>query len=187
MDLMNIIVCAVIGIILLVVVIGVVMGVLFCGDIASYTATGSETLSPTGASIGNAMVVYNPGLSGAAKDAAKQIAGDLQVKGYTVTLAGIKSSAAANTSGYDVIVAGGPMYFGRVSNSVDAYLNGLKALGSVKIGAFATTGSAQFNDGDIASFGKQVAADLNRTAVAQTIRNGNATGGDCLAFVAAVA
>lgn len=157
----------------------------------SYTATGSKTLSPGGTSTGKALVVYNPGLSGAAKDAAEKIAGDLQAKGYTVTLAGIKSSAAADIAGFDVIVAGGPMYFGRVSNSVDAYLNGLKPQKDVEAGVFATTGSGQYNYDDIASLGKQIAAftgmsSLNKAAVTKTLRSGDAVNTDCSDFVSAV-
>jgi flavodoxin len=177
--------------IVLIVAAAIAVGALFCGDIVSYTATGSKILTPSGTSVGKAMVVYNPGISGAAKDAAEKIAGDLQAKGYTVTLAGIKSSAAADISGYDVIVAGGPMYFGRVSNSVDAYLNGLKPQKDVEVGVFATTGSEQFNDGDIASFGKQVASlpgisSLIKTAVTKTLRSGDAVNTDCSDFVSAV-
>ena len=157
----------------------------------SYTDTGSKILSPTGAPVGKALVVYNPGVSGAAKNAAVAIAGDLQSKGYTVNLAGIKSAAAANISGYDVVIAGGPMYFGRVSNSVDAYLTALKPQKDVKLGVFATTGSPQFNDGDIASFGKQVASDLGnstltKTAPTKTIRSGDAGNTDCTDLVSAV-
>ena len=114
------------GIVVIVVVAGIAAGALFCADIMSYTDKGSKTLDPAGSPVGKALVVYNPGISGAAKNAAAEIAGDLQSKGYTVNLAGIKSSAAANVSGYDVIIAGGPMYFGKVSNSVDAYLTALK-------------------------------------------------------------
>ena len=77
-------------------------------DLAAYTATGSRTLTPAGTSIGKALVAYDPGLSGTAKGVANKIASDLQASGYTVTLAGIKSSAAAQTSDYGVIVAGGP-------------------------------------------------------------------------------
>jgi flavodoxin len=179
------------GIVLVAVVAAIAAGVLFCGDIMSYTATGSKTLSPAGTSVGNALVVYNPGVTGAAKDAAEKIAGDFQAKGYTVTLAGIKSSAAANIAGYDVIVAGGPMYFGRLSNSVDAYLNGLKPQMNVEIGAFATTGSEQFHNEDIVSLGKQVTSlpdisALNKTAVTKTLRSGAAFKTDCAEFVAAV-
>jgi Flavodoxin len=192
MDLVNILICTAVGIILLIVVAGIAAGVLFCGDIMSYMATGSTTLSPSGTSAGKALVVYNPGITGEARSAAEKIAGDFQAKGYTVTLAGIKSSAAADTSGYDVIVAGGPMYFGRVSNSVDAYLNGLKPGKDTEVGVFATTGSGEFHNEDIASLGKQVAATagistLNKTAVTKTLRNGDAINADCLDFVSAVA
>jgi len=191
MDLLMIIGLVIAGIVLIAVVAVIAAGALFCGDIMSYTATGSNTLSPAGASAGKALVVYNPGLSGAAKGAAEKIAEDFQAKGYTVTLAGIKSPAAADTSGYDIIVAGGPMYFGRVSNSVDAYLNGLKPQKDVEIGVFATTGADQLNNNDIESLGKQVAAVtgisvLNKTTVAKTLRSGNAVNTDCSDFVSAV-
>ena len=112
MDLIMTLGLVVAGIVLVIVAAGIAAGALFCGDIMSYTATGSNTLSPAGTQVGKALVVYNPGLSGAAKDAAEKIREDFQSKGYAVTLAGIKSSKAANISGYDVIVAGGPMYFG---------------------------------------------------------------------------
>jgi flavodoxin len=167
------------------------MGALFCGDIMSYTDTGSKVLNPAGASNGRALVVYNPGLSGAAKNAANEIAGDLQSKGYTVTLGGIKSPAAANVSGYEVVIAGGPMYWGRVSNSVDAYLKALKPQKDVAVGVFGTTGAPQFNDGDIATFGEQVATDLgsvtlDKKAVTKTIRSGDAGNTDCSDLVSAV-
>jgi flavodoxin len=191
MDLLIITGLIIAGIVLVVAVAGIAAGALFCGDIMSYTAPGSKTLLPAGTSAGKALVVYNPGLSGEAKKAAEIIAGDLQSKGYTVNLAGIKSADAANTSGYDVIVAGGPMYFGRVSNSVDAYLNGLKPQNDVEIGVFGTTGSDQFHNEDIVSFGKQVAAlsgisSLNKTAVTKTLRSGDAINTDCSDFISAV-
>jgi flavodoxin len=181
----------VVGILLVIVAAAIVTGALFCGDIMSYTDTGSQILNPARAPVGKALVVYNPGVSGAAKNAAATIAGDLQSKGYTVNLAGIKSAAAANASGYDVIVAGGPMYFGRVSNSVDAYLKALKPQKDAALGVFATTGSAQFNDGDISSFGEQVASApcssmLNKTAATKTIRSGDAGNTDCSDLVSAV-
>ena len=157
----------------------------------SFTDTGSKALSPAGAPAGKALVVYNPGLSGAPKTAAAEIATDLQSRGYTVTLAGIKSAAAANTSGYDVIVAGGPMYFGRVSNSVDSYLKGLKPQKDAAVGVFGTTGSAQFHDSDIVTFGEQVTADLDNAALdkkaaTQTIRSGDAANTDCSALISAM-
>lgn len=191
MNALMIIGLVVVGIILLVAAIGIAMGALFCGDIMSYTDTGSKVLSPAGASSGKALVVYNPGLSGAAKNAANEIAGDLQSKGYIVTLAGIKSTAAANTTGYDVVIAGGPMYWGRVSNSVDAYLKALKPQKGMAVGVFGTTGAPQFNDGDIATFGEQVTTDLggvalDKKAATKTIRSGDAANTDCSDFVSAV-
>jgi flavodoxin len=190
LEMNSLIIVGLIGIVLIAAA-AIAAGALFCGDVMSFTATGSKTLSPSGTSAGKALVVYNPGLSGAAKDAAEKIAADFQAKGYTVTLAGIKSPAAADVSGYDVIVAGGPMYFGRVSNSVDAYLNGLKPQKGVEIGVFATTGTDQFNSNDIESLGKQVAAvtgisALNKTAVTKTLRSGDAGNTDCAEFVSAV-
>jgi len=179
------------GIIVLIAAIGIVTGVLFCGDVMSYTDTGSQTLSPSGAFAGNALVVYNPGLSGAAKSAAREIADDLQAKGYTVTLGGIKSQAAANTSGYDVVIAGGPLYFGRVSNSVDSYLKALKPQKNVAVGVFGTTGSPQFHDEDIATFGEQVTTDLggitlDKKAATKTIRSGDAANTDCSDLISAM-
>ena len=91
-------------------------------DLAAYTATGSQTLTPTGTSIGKAIVIYDPGLSGTAKGVADKVASDLQTKGFTVTLAGIKSSAVANTTEYRVIVVGGPVYAGALTSSVKDFL-----------------------------------------------------------------
>jgi hypothetical protein len=189
MDVLMIIGLAVVGIIVIVAAVGTLMGALFCGDIMSYTDTSSQTLDPViGAPPkGKVLVVYNPGVSGAAKSAAGDIASDIRAKGYTVTLAGIKSAVAANTSGYDVIIAGGPMYFGRVSNSVDTYLKTLKPQQGVSIGVFGTTGSPEFHNEDIATLGEQVSSDLgNMSASTKTIRSGNSTGTDCADFVAAV-
>jgi flavodoxin len=100
-------------------------GALIFLDLAAYTATGSQTLTPTGTSLGRALVVYDPGLSGTAKTVADQIASDLQAKGYTVIEAGVKSSTAANTTDFAVIVAGGPVYAGALTGSVKDFLNSL--------------------------------------------------------------
>jgi flavodoxin len=105
-------------------------------DLAAYTATGSQTLAPSGTSAGNALVVYDPGLSGAAKDVASKIADNLQIDGYTVYLAGIKSSTATHTAGYGIIVAGGPIYAGTPTSSVKDFLNNLKPDQGAKIGVF---------------------------------------------------
>jgi flavodoxin len=180
-----------VGIVLIAAAALIVAGALFCGDMMSYTDTGSKVLNPAGAPIGKALVVYNPGVSGAAKNAAATVAGDLQSKGYTVNLAGIRSAAAANVSGYDVIIAGGPMYFGRVSNSVDAYLKALKPQKAMALGVFGTTGSPEFHNEDIMTFGEQVASDLgsvtlNKKAATKTIRSGDNGNTDCSDLVSAV-
>jgi hypothetical protein len=105
-------------------------------DVAAYTATGSQTLTPSGFPIGNALVVYDPGITGQAKGFADKVASDLQSKEYTVTLAGIKSSAASKTLNYSIIVIGGPIYGGKPSVTVTSALNKLSVPSRTKIGMF---------------------------------------------------
>ncbi len=124
-------------------------------DWISYTATGSEILSPAGTSMGHALVLYDPGLSGVARGAAIKVADGLKQNGYNVTLAGVRSTAAANVSGYDVIVVGGPVYMGVPSNSVMSYLKTVTLPDEVKPGIFAI-GSDQSYDSDVVSVGKGV-------------------------------
>ncbi len=125
-------------------------------DGMSYTATGFEQLNSTGSAVGNALVVYDPGVSGASKKVADEIAKTLQLKGYNVDLAGISSSKAKNTSGYNVIVVGGPIYAGNASTSVKSYLNTLKLDEGAKIAVFATGSDADMLS-DKNSLLKQVA------------------------------
>lgn len=169
----------------LIIIVSIGLYAVIALNIMSYMATGSKTLSPEGTAKGKALVVYDPGLSGAAKKAADDIAGDIKSKGYKVDLAGVRSKTAADTSGYDIIIAGGPMYWGKVSKSVDTYLKSLKVPGDVKIGVFGTTGSSEFHEEDINSFGNQV-ADLNRKVVIKTLRSGEATKKDIMDFVSVV-
>ncbi len=129
-------------------------------DWISYTATGSETMSPAGAPTGHALVLYDPGLSGVARGAAVKVADSLNQNGYNVTLAGIRSTAAANVSGYDVIVVGGPVYMGVPSNSVMSYLKTLTLPDEAKLGVFAI-GSDQSYKSDVTSVGKGVASLWN--------------------------
>ncbi len=103
----------------------VIFAVVFLLDLAAYTATGTQTLPASGSFMGTALVLYDPGLTGASTRVAQQVAVDLQNKSLTVTLAGIKSSTASNTTGYDVIVIGGPIYAGSPTSSVKDALNGL--------------------------------------------------------------
>lgn len=110
-------------------------------DMMSYTATGSETLSPAGNMTGKALVVYNPAISGGAKNAAVTMAGMLKAQGYEVVLAGVRSAAASNVKGYDVIIVGGPVYGANASPSVKSYLGTLKPDAGTKLGVYATGGS----------------------------------------------
>jgi len=113
-----------------------------------------------------------------AKNAANDIDNGLKSKGYDVKLAGVRSAAATNTSGYDIVIAGGPMYFGKVSRSIDAYLKTLKLQKEVNLGVFATTGTDQFISGDFQSLTKQVEmltvdTPLNKKVTIKLIRSGN--------------
>ena len=126
-----------IGLITVFVVALAAMGFVFF-DVMSYTATGSETLNPDGSSNGDALVVYDPGISGESKDIANIIGKKLQSKGYTVKLAGIRSDVALNTSDYEYIVVGGPIYAGSASNSVKDYLKTLQDTSKTTIGVFAS-------------------------------------------------
>ena len=104
---------------------------------------------------GHALVVYNPGVTGSAKNVASTIANDLKAQGYSVVMAGVKSKAAADTSGYDVIVAGGPIYAGSASSSIASYLKAMTPPADAKIGAFGT-GSDDSNIGHPAELRKEV-------------------------------
>jgi len=117
-------------------VIVVALGAVFFLDVSAYTSTGSSTLTPTGTSAGKALVIYDAGWSGSVKIVVDKVASDLQSKGYTVTVAGIKSSAAAKTAGYQIIVVGGPIYAGSPTSSVKDCLNNLNPAQGVKVGVF---------------------------------------------------
>ncbi len=101
-------------------------------------ATSSEILQPNGTVVGDALVVYDPSITGNTKNVAGIIADDLQSRGYKVDLAGIKSIISSKISNYDVIVVGGPIYAGNASTTVKAYLKTLKPAKSTKLGIFAT-------------------------------------------------
>jgi hypothetical protein len=137
MDLLMIIGLVLAGIVLIVAAV-TAAGLIVFKDLLSYTATSSETRSPAGASAGQALVVYDPGVSGAAKKAAIIIAEELQSKGYTVNLSGIRSATARSGAGYDVVVVDGPVYGDKLGSSVQTYLQNLNASQKAKIGVFAT-------------------------------------------------
>jgi flavodoxin len=144
------------------VVIVVVLGAFaFMGaiifDVNGNLAGGSETLSPAGNITGHALVVYNPGVTGAAKNIASTIANDLKAQGYSVVMAGVKSQTATDVSSYDVIVMGGPIYAGSASSSVKAYLESLHPASNATIGVFGH-GSVEQDNGDKAAVLEDVAS-----------------------------
>ena len=154
----------------IIIIVGAFGAIIFL-DLASYTATGSQTLTPTGTSVGKALVIYDPGLSGTSKGVADKIASDLQVQSYTVTLAGIRSSAAANTTDYSIVVVGGPIYAGSPTGSVKSYLNNLSpghaspgygAYMFIRVGVFGS-GQGPTSPEDIATIKNSVAALSNGT------------------------
>lgn len=159
----------IIGIIVLILIVSVVT-IQF--DLVSYTATGTESVSPSGTPVGNALVVYSPGVTGAGKKAAAGIADDLKDKGYNVTVAGVRNSAATSTSNYNVIIVGGPMYFGKVSNSVDSYLKTLNVPENANIGVFGTTGWNDESQEDRDTLQAQVSSILgSKNFTIKTIRS----------------
>jgi flavodoxin len=139
------------------VIIVVAFGAVFFLDLMAFTASGSKTLTPQGTSVGDALVVYDPGLSGATTRVAEKVAADLQAKGYTVILAGIKSSAAASISGYKVVVAGSPIYAGAPTSSVKDFLGGLNPASDVKVGVFGS-GQGSTTTDDVAMIRNAVPA-----------------------------
>ncbi|MGA9138641.1 MAG: flavodoxin domain-containing protein [Methanocella sp.] len=144
------------------IVIIVVLGAFACMaaiifDVNSNLAGGSETLSPAGNVTGHALVVYNSGILGGAKNVASTIADDLKAQGYSVVLAGVKSPAAADVSGYDIIVVGGPIYMGNASGSVKAYLADLHPPADATVGAFGF-GSSEIDNADQAAVLEDVAS-----------------------------
>lgn len=157
---MNVIVIAGIAFGLIVVVL-VSAFVVINLDLMSYTATGSETLAPAGTPIGRALVVYSPGLSGSAKEAARKISSDLTLKGYAVDLAGVRSTNASKSALYDIVIVGGPMYFGKVSSSTSDYLKTLSLKNDARLGVFGTTGSSQIVESDLKSLTDQVTSLTN--------------------------
>lgn len=129
-------------------------------DVIGSMATGSERLDPSGASVGDALVVYNPGFTGQARQAAGEMAQYLRQGGYTVTLAGVSSAAASDTSRYSIVIVGGPVYGGTVSATVGDFIRGLDLSEQVRLGVFGTTGTGQSDQGGLGIFQGNVEALL---------------------------
>ena len=151
----------------IIIIVGAFAATIFL-DLAAYTATGSQTLTPTGTSVGKALVVYDPGLSGTSKGVADKIASDLQSQSFTVTLAGIKSSAATKTAGYTIIVVGGPIYAGSPTASVKDDLKNLKPESETKVGIFGS-GQGATSQSDIDMIKSSVPALSNNGSLSNAI------------------
>jgi len=147
----------ILGVFAVLIILLLVFAALIFGDLAAYTATSVETLPQVGTPMGTALVLYDPGLSGAATRVAQQVAAELQNRTLTVTLAGIKSSAAANTTGYDVIVIGGPIYAGAPTASVKDALSNLQHDADTRVGVFGSGQGATTPD-DVAQIKNAVPA-----------------------------
>lgn len=132
---MNVIKIVGLGLVIVLLTVGIIGLIPYDMDNRAHA---SETLNPDGTAVGNALVVYDPSITGTTKEVATIVASDLQSKGYKVDLAGIKSEKAQNISLYDVIVIGGPIYGGVASAEVKSYLETLKPPNGAKIGVFAT-------------------------------------------------
>jgi flavodoxin len=139
--------------VLIVVGVGFVAAIFF--DAAGNFATDVHPL-PNGAPIGQAIVVYDPGLSGTAKDIATKIGYNLQDRGYNVVLAGVKSSAAQNLTGYDIVVVGGPIYMGKAAPTIQAYFKTLNPPANATVGAFGY-GSIQIDNSNQTAVKAEVA------------------------------
>jgi hypothetical protein len=168
------------------IIVGITSFAIVIGDVAGNFATGIHPL-PNGAPIGQALVVYDPGLSGGAKDVATKIGYALQTSGYNVVLAGVKSSTAANTSGYNVIVVGGPIYAGKPANTVQSYLNSFDPPSNAKVGVFGF-GSVKIDAADSAAVMNDVAplpsnSPVVLNAVAKIV-SGDNVDATCQDFVA---
>jgi flavodoxin len=151
----------------LIILFAVFAAVIFA-DLAAYTATGSKKLPYSGQFMGAALVLYDPGLSGNAKDIATKIGYNLQDSGYNVVLAGVKSSAAQNLTGYDIVVVGGPIYAGEPTASVKDALSNLKHDADAKFGVFGS-GQGATTPEDVAAIRAAVPALQNGGALSHAI------------------
>ena len=123
---------------------------------------------------------------GGAKDVATKIGYNLQDSGYDVTLAGVKSSTAANLTGYSYIVVGGPIYAGKPASSIQSYLNSLNPPANAKVGVFGY-GSVQVDNTNQTAVEQDVAPltvdnSLVLTAVVKVV-SGNNVDANCQDFV----
>jgi menaquinone-dependent protoporphyrinogen IX oxidase len=132
------------GIILaiIVVVAVVIWGVTYANSLGSETLKSSENIT------GKALIVYDPGWSGATKNIATKMGQELQSKGYEVTVAGVRSVEASNITGYNLLIFGSPTYVGNPSGLINSYIENLNLPQNVTVGVF-TVGSVSTEDSNL--------------------------------------
>jgi hypothetical protein len=154
-------------------------------DVAGNFATDTHPL-PNGAATQKVLIVYDPGLSGAAKDVATKIGYNFQDSGYDVVLAGVKSQTAANPSGYAFIVVGGPIYAGSPAGTIKSYLDNLNPPNGTEVGVFGFGGVAIDNTDRPAVMADVAGLSGDNTltiSAAAKITSGNDVDQQCHSFV----
>ena len=96
------------------------------------------------------------------KGVTDKVACDLQEKGQTVTWAGVKSSAASTTIGYNIIVVGGPVYAGALTGSINDALANLVLDQGAKIGVYGS-GQGSTSPEDIPQIKQSMPVRSNET------------------------
>ncbi|MGA9139237.1 MAG: hypothetical protein WBZ29_03375 [Methanocella sp.] len=108
-------------------------------DLGSYLATGPEE-HPHDNPKGAALIVYDPGLTGAGRRAATWMAADLQNMRYNVTVAGVRSPDAMNASGRDVVIFIGPTLAGKPPGPMAYCLGNVTVDPGTTVGIFGIRG-----------------------------------------------
>lgn len=106
------------------------------GFYASFQATETRTEKPASEQKGKALIVYEPGATKQTMKVGEEIGDMLLEKGYEVTLSGIRSGAASDTSGYNIVVLGTPTYVGRPTGVVKKYVKNLHLAESQTFGIY---------------------------------------------------
>jgi menaquinone-dependent protoporphyrinogen IX oxidase len=107
------------------------------GFIASFSATGAITEKQTSDPKGKALIVYEPGATKQTIKSVEEVGDLLLEKGYVVTLAGIRSEAARDTSGYNLLLIGTPTYLGRPTGLVRKYVKNIRPASGQVFGFYA--------------------------------------------------
>lgn len=108
----------------------------FIAIFTSLRETGSETQKPDKEIKGKAMIVYEPGATKLTRKIGEELGDLLLERGYEVTLAGIRSEAAKDTKGYNLLILGTPTYIGRPTGFFKKYVKDLHQEGDQIIGIY---------------------------------------------------